>query len=242
MEVTKDIFFEHENSIENDKWKIDLSYESSSAKNKKIELNKNTKIIEVVENGNFYSAIKMDIKDNNGQTKSCILTGIDGAFILYPKTKNDNEGQSVMIKNDSLILSLGFTLISINLRTLEINWKIRPDTAEIFEFYELESDILLRGEMGIHRVDFNGKVKWTFTARDIWINMNGKGEVKINENNIDLCDWEDNEYSIDFNGNLLVEKQKMIYREVFFKKEPKLWLKLKFKELFHKRENNLNEQ
>jgi hypothetical protein len=72
-----------------------------------------------------------------------------------------------MIKNDSLILSLGFTLISINLRTLEINWKIRPDTAEIFEFYELESDILLRGEMGIHRVDFNGKVKWTFTARDI---------------------------------------------------------------------------
>ena len=238
MEVTKDFFFRHENSILNEKWKVDLYYENSNAKTKKIELEKNIPIIEVVENGNFYSAIKLDVQNINNSIKSCILTGIDGAFVLYPKTKNSNEGQSIIIKNDSLILSLGFTLISINLKTLKVDWKIRPDSAEILEFYELENDILLRGEMGIHRIDFNGKVKWTFTARDIWINMNGKNEIKIHEKTIDLIDWDDNEYIIDFNGNLLEEKQKTIFRNVYLHKEPKLYLSLKFKKIFANLKNN----
>ncbi|AOW19361.1 hypothetical protein [Urechidicola croceus] len=206
MEVTKDIFFEHETSILNDKWKIDLSYESSNAKSKKIELGGKIPIIEVVENGNFYSAIKIDVIEKNSSIKSLLLTGIDGAFILYPKTKNDNEGQSVIVKNDNLILSLGFTIISINLNSLKVNWKIRPDIAEIFEFYELENDILLRGEIGIHRIDFDGNIKWTFSARDIWINMDGKEEVKIEGNHIRLFDWESNEYLLDFNGEIIEDK------------------------------------
>ena len=206
MEVIKDIFFEHETSILNNKWKVDLSYESSSAKSKKIELEKNIPIIEVVENGNFYSAIKLDIKFNDISTKSCILAGIDGAFILYPKSQGENEYQSVMINNDNLILSLGFTLLSIDLNTLKTNWKIRADSAEIFEFYELENDILLRGELGIHRIDFNGNIKWTFTARDIWVNTEGKKEVSIVNDKIRLFDWESNEYWLDFNGQILEDK------------------------------------
>jgi hypothetical protein len=206
MEVTKDIFFEHETSISNDKWKVDLSYEGSTAKSKKIEFEKNIPIIEIVENGGFYSAIKIDIKNNKNLNSSCVLTGIDGAFILYPKTKDKNESQSVFIKNDNLILSLGFTLISIDLNTLNTNWKIRPDCAEIFEFYEIENDILLRGEIGIHRIDFNGNIKWTFSARDIWVNMDGKEEVKIESNIIRLFDWESNEYLLDFNGEIIEDK------------------------------------
>ena len=30
--------------------------------------------------------------------------------------------------------------------------------AEVFEFYDLDSDILLRGEIGIHRIDLNGNI------------------------------------------------------------------------------------
>ena len=206
MEVTKDIFFEHETSISNDKWKVNLSYESSTAKSKKIELEKDIPIIEIVENGGFHSAIKIDIKNNKNLNSSCVLTGIDGAFILYPKTKDKNESQSVFIKNDNLILSLGFTLISIDLNTLNTNWKIRPDCTEIFEFYEIENDILLRGEIGIHRIDFNGNIKWTFSARDIWVNMDGKEEVKIESNIIRLFDWESNEYLLDFNGEIIEDK------------------------------------
>jgi hypothetical protein len=203
MEITKDIFYEHETSIVNDKWHIDLSYESSNAKNKKIKLKSNTKTIEVTENGELYSTIKVDVIDKENLTKNCVITGIDGSFILYSKSENQTEGQSVIIKGDHLILSIGFTLLSIDLTNLTLNWKIRPDIAEIFEFYELDNDILLRGEIGIHRIDIKGNIKWSFSARDIWINMHDKEEVKIESNGIRLFDWESNEYLIDFNGKII---------------------------------------
>ena len=206
MKITEDIYFEHETSISDGKWNIDLSYESSSGKSKKIESLKDIKQIPVIENGEFYSAIKMDVTDKNDLIKSCLLTGIDGAFILYPKSENENEGQSIIIKDDTIILSLGFTLICINLNNLSINWKIRPDMAEIFEFYDLEKDFLLRGEIGIHRIDLNGNIKWTFSARDIWVNMDGKEEVKIEDKGIRLFDFESNEYLINFDGEVLEDK------------------------------------
>lgn len=205
MQFTKDIFFEHDTSISNDNWRVDLSFESSNAKNKKVQPDENIRIIQIA-NENFYSAIKIDVTNNKGSIKSCILSGIDGAFILYPKSKGENQYQSVLIHNDNLILSLGFTLISIDLKTLNINWKIRPDIAEVFEFYELDKDILLRGELGIHRIDLKGNIKWTFSARGIWINMDGKKEVKIENNAIRLFDSESNEYLIDFNGKILEDK------------------------------------
>ncbi len=205
MEVIKDIFFEHETSVSDNGWKVDLSYESSNAKSKKIELSENTPIIQIASE-KFHSAIKIDISYENEPIKSCILTGIDGAFILYPKSKGENKYQSILINNDNLILSLDFTLISIDLKTLGTNWKIRPDTAEIFEFYELENDILLRGELGIHRIDYDGNIKWTFTGRDIWINMDGKKEIEIENKAIRLFDWESNEYLVDFNGKVIKDK------------------------------------
>ncbi|MVO07760.1 hypothetical protein GOQ30_01115 [Flavobacterium sp. TP390] len=217
--MTKDIFFEHETSISNENWKVDLSYESSNAKTKKLELNENIPIIQVTSE-NFYTAIKIDATDNKGSMKSCILSGIDGSFILFSKSKGENQYQSVLINNDNLILSLGFTLISIDLKTLNINWKIRPDVAEVFEFYEFEKDILLRGELGIHRIDLKGNIKWTFSARDIWVNTNGKKEVEIEKNAIRLFDWESNEYLIDFNGKIIEDKPFRVKNET----QKKWWI------------------
>jgi len=231
MDIDKNIFFKHKTSITDGNWKVDLFYENSDATNKEIDFEKAIEVIDITGNGDLYSAIKIDVFSKNTPKKSCILTGIDGGFILYGASEKESNGQTILINHDNLILSIGFTLISIDLQTFEINWKIRPDIAEIFEFYKLENHILLRGELGIHRIDFNGNIKWSFTARDIWVNMNGKEEVKINVNTIKLIDWDDNEYLIDYDGILLSEKQKINYREVDFKKEPKLWLKLKLKSL-----------
>jgi len=205
MTITKNIFFEHETSISNKDWKVNLFFESSYATSSKIELTKDFPVIQIA-NNNFHSAIKIDVHLKNESHKSCILTGIDGAFILYPKSQGENEHQSILIINDNLILSIGFTFISIDLQTLNVNWKIRPDFAEIFEFYELENDLLLRGELGIHRIDLNGNVKWTFSGRDIWVNIDGKKELKIENKGIRLLDFESNEYLIDFDGQLVYDK------------------------------------
>ena len=230
MKISKDFFYEHELTITNDIWKIDLFYESSRSKKLRIKPSKDIPILPIVDNDKFYSAIKINAT-RKGVTKNCILTGIDGAFILHNLEKN-NEGQTVMIHKNNIILSIGFTLVSINLENFRINWKIRPDPAEIFEFYKYERDIILRGELDIHRINIeSGKVLWRFHGNDVWINVNGKEEIRLNKNNISLYDWNDTYYLIDYNGKLIKSQKKLIYRKVFFKSEPKLWLLLIFKEL-----------
>ena len=116
------------------------------------------------------------------------------------KKENDENSQSVIIDNDNLILSLGYNFVSIDLVKLNLNWKLQPDMAEVFEFYDLENDYLLRGEVGIHRIKKSGQVKWTFSATDIWVNMEGRPEVEITENSIKLLDFNSDEYEIDFDG------------------------------------------
>jgi len=226
LKITEDIFYKHETSIKNEVWNVSLSYESSNAKELKIEKLKNIPIIEIVENGKFYSAIKIDVTNNQKKKKSCILTGIDGAFILYGSGE-ENDYQSVLINNNNILLSLGFSLVSIDLKTLKLNWKIRPDTAEIFEFYKYKNDIILRGELAIHRINIeSGKSIWEFGGRDIWINMDGKEEVNIENNGIRLFDFESNEYLIDFNGNLLEDKprvSKIKSKKATIMNNPKKW-------------------
>ena len=91
MKETSDIFFEHQASLSNSKWNINLFYENSNGKSKEIKLDKDIKIIPVAESGIFNSLIKINIEDKETNVeKSFILVGIDGAFILYPKSNKEN--------------------------------------------------------------------------------------------------------------------------------------------------------
>ncbi len=196
--MTKSSFDIQELTISTDKWKADLYYESWNSPTKTIEQNENDFVIELYEKGEWDSTLKFDLSDNKTK-RTCIVTGIQGGTFLHEKS-NDENGQSVKIDNDNLILSLGLNFVSIDLDKLNLNWKLEPDMAEVFEFYDLENDYLLRGEVGIHRIDKIGQVKWTFSATDIWVNMEGRSEVEITENSIKLIDFNSDEYEIDFDG------------------------------------------
>lgn len=93
--------------------------------------------------------------------------------------------------------------VSIQTPTLEVNCSIEPNLNHIFEFYDLEGDILLRGEVQIHRIDLNGNIKWSYSGKDIWVDMDGKPEVTILESRIKLRDFNHDKYIIDFNGNTI---------------------------------------
>jgi len=189
MTKTEDTFDIQKTSISNEKWTVNLYYESWSANIKTISKTKNDIIIELSEKGEWTSLLKLEIININGKIKNCLINGIDGGNYFHI-AKGKNDSQTVKLTENNIIISMGFTLLSLNLTNLKLNWKIRPDMAEIFEFYDLENDILLRGEMGIHRIDLNGNIKWEFSARDIWINMEGKNEVNIEKNGIRLFDFE----------------------------------------------------
>ncbi|MBI1185464.1 hypothetical protein GC194_14430 [bacterium] len=185
-------------TLSTDKWKVDLIYENCHSKTKTIETKEGYFEIELSEKGEWDSKLKIDLRDEK-TNRTCIVTGIQGSTYLQ-KSNADENGQSVKIDSDNLIMSLGLNFVSIDLNELKLNWKIEPDMAEVFEFYDLENDYLLRGEVGIHRIDKSGRVKWTFSATDIWVNMEGRPEVEITENSIKFLDFNSNEYEIDFDG------------------------------------------
>ena len=184
--------------IEDGSLKIELKYESQFSENKDLGQKRYHQKIEITDSENSNLGIRV-FKDGN-EINSGLIIGINGGTWLSKETEED-EGQSVKLNNGNLILSLGFNLVSIQIPTLKVNWNIVPDFSEIFEFYNLEDDILLRGELQIHRIDFNGKIKWSYGGADIWVNIEGKPEVTILKDKIRLIDFNHDEYLIDFNGN-----------------------------------------
>lgn len=193
-------------NISNQIWNVEISYSKIYSENKN---NETEKVIELQNEYKTNSVFVSIRKKNSEVLKNVEINGIDGSFYLHKSTGNDNS-QSVKLNDNNLIMSLGFTILSLNLDETELDWILRPDIAEIFEFYDLEEDILLRGELQIHRIDKNGNIKWSYSGRDIWVNLEGKSEVNIEENKIRLLDFESNEYLINFNGELLDDKQKII--------------------------------
>ncbi len=185
-------------TISSGKWTVTLNYESWNSPVKTVNTDESDTAMELSEKGEWDSTLKVDVSDEHHK-RTCIVTGIQGGTYLHEKER-EAEGQSVKIDKDNLILSLGLHFISVDLNNISLNWKLEPDTAEVFEFYDLEHDYLLRGEVGIHRIDKTGNVKWTFSAADIWVNMEGRPEIEITENSIKLLDFNSDEYEIDFNG------------------------------------------
>ena len=189
--------------IEDGSLRIELKYESQFSENKELERRGYRQKLEITVSNSSNLGIRV-LKDGN-EINSGLILGINGGTWLSKETEED-EGQSVKLSNRNLILSLGFNLVSIQIPTLKVNWNIVPDLAEIFEFYNLENDILLRGELQIHRIGFNGEIKWSYSGADIWVNIDGKPVVTILENKIILIDFNHDEYLIDFNGNSILNK------------------------------------
>ena len=211
-------------NISNQNWNVEISYSKMNPERKRCEIEK------IIELQNEYKTNSVFIyihKKESDSTESIELNGIDGAFFLHKSTESE-QSQSVKLNENNLILSLGFTILSLNLNKSEIDWILRPDIAEIFEFYDLEGDILLRGECQIHRIDKNGELKWSFGGRDIWVNLKGKSEVNIEENKIRLFDFESNEYLINFDGEILEDKPKVINtKKPTLFRNPKKWFSQK---------------
>lgn len=210
--------FDNQNlEVEDSVFRIELRYESLFSNDKKINTEKYVQAIQVSDSGASELGIRV-FKENN-EINSGVIKGINGAVWLSKKDDID-ESQSVEFKNDNLILSLGFNLISVKIPNLEINWNIVPDTAEIFEFYNLENDILLRGELQVHRIDRNGQIIWSYGGADIWVNIYGKQEVTILEDKIKLIDFNNDEYLIGFDGNPIANKK---YNERTVNKKSVWW-------------------
>ena len=137
------------------------------------------------------------IMQNGIEKQSALLLGFSGATGIY---KN-----SYLIKKEKLFICCSNEIYSLNLKDLSLNWKNEFDIATCFGIYEFGEDFIIHGELEINRINQYGNIKWTFGAKDIFVNPDGKTEIKINENRIELIDWEGTFYELNENGKLVKE-------------------------------------
>jgi len=111
--------------------------------------------------------------------------------------------RSYVLKDDAIFICCGAKIYSLQLPTLQLNWNKELDTATCFGIYEFENDFLIHGEMEISRLSADGVIKWKFSARDIFVSINGKKEFEIIGDKIKLIDFEDYEYTLNADGEVI---------------------------------------
>ena len=72
-----------------------------------------------------------------------------------------------------------------------------------FGLYRVVNGYIVYGEIEIIMLDLDFNKVWEFTGRDIFVSQTRENAFVLGENSIELYDWEDNYYELDFNGNLI---------------------------------------
>ena len=192
-------------TLSNALWAIEIEYLPSAAKVDQFNADQFETVLSLNEINRGTGSLSIKATSNYNTTGLTLIEGIDGGTYLHASNESDSS-QSVKLNENTLVLSLGTNFASFNVESQEIIWNIKPDLVAIFEFYDLEDDYLLRGELEMFRIDNNGNIKWKYAGKDIWVNNEGKKEVQIEENKIRLIDFEGNEYVIDYFGKTTAEK------------------------------------
>lgn len=153
--------------------------------------------IEYIGNDSEYRMNQHGIRifQNEFEVSSAIICEHGGGTGIY---KN-----SYIIEDNSILICCGFMIYSLNIPTLELNWKKQLDMATCFGIYEFDGDFIIHGELEISRVTKTGDVKWQFSGRDIFVTLDGKESFQIVGKTIKLIDFENYEYVIDENGKLI---------------------------------------
>jgi hypothetical protein len=132
----------------------------------------------------------------NGQTiRSVLICETGGATGVY--------GNSFIIADDVLLICCADTVYSFGLPTLSLNWKNRFDLATCFAIYPFREDVIIHGELSVKRIDLNGNVKWNFSAKDIFVTLDGTDAIKFTDDKIEVKDWNGDKYILDDNGQLI---------------------------------------
>lgn len=138
---------------------------------------------------------------------------ISSAVICEIGGKTSITGKTFVIDGDKIWICIGDKVYCLTIPKLELVWCKKLDYVTVFSINKLENDFIIHGELEIKRITKSGEIVWYFSGRDIWINMEGKTELQIENDRIKLFDFESNEYNINFNGKLIEDQPKIIQKK-----------------------------
>lgn len=140
----------------------------------------------------FGSKHGIRISCNGEKIRSAIISGHGGQTGIHVK--------SYSIKNDAIFICCGSSIYSLTIPSLKLNWTKELDMVTCFGIYEFENDFIIHGEIDISRLTPGGDIKWQFSGRDIFVNIENKKEFEIAGDVIKLTDFGNFTYILDGNG------------------------------------------
>jgi len=146
------------------------------------------------------------INESGKEISSAIICEID-----RQTTINKN---SLIIEKDKIWICACNKIYCLTIPSLELHWQKEIDAFTNFSIYKLEGDFIIPGKLEIFRITKEGEIIWHFGGRDIWVNIEGKNELTIENNTIRLFDFQSNEYVLDFDGNQIEDNPRIVPEQI----------------------------
>lgn len=138
----------------------------------------------------LYKVLCIDVKGRNSYRLSLVgdcYTSLDKCAIL---------------ENSKLIILQNWDLYVFDLEKCDITEYHNVDNIGCnFGIYKISDGYIIYGEIEIQKLDFNFNQVWEFSGKDIFVSITGRTAFEIDGNTIKLCDFQDNCYVLDFDGN-----------------------------------------
>jgi len=134
----------------------------------------------------------LKIFENGTEISSAIIGAEGGASGL--------SENSQIIENEQILICCSDSVFCLELPTLNLKWKIKPDEITSFRIFKINNGYIVHGELQITRIDNEGKIIWKQGGADIFVNPNGKDDLEINDDFIKAVDWENRVYKWDLDG------------------------------------------
>lgn len=184
----------------NDKYEINIKedyvYTMNSTDNKSYDFVINS----LPKNTNHYTAFELEVFTYSNASETSIVIIGDYASSIY---------NCAVLKDDELVVLQNEAIIKLNLDSFESNvFRINDTFGTYMAIYEHNDNYIIHGELEIRMIDSSFDTIWTFSVKDIIINFPPEHPLCLNQNYISFYDFDYNYYEIDYNGKLLLYKER----------------------------------
>lgn len=177
-------------------YRIELSDESSYALNSTDNFFLFDKIF-IDEKSDAYHSTKHGIKVYAGEklVSNALICAVGGATGIHK--------DSAIIVEENILVCCADSIFSLTLPDLNLNWMKQVDDATCFRIFSTDKGIFVHGEMLASKIDEAGNIIWSKGFADILVTPDGKDEFIIKDDFIEIEDWNNTKYKLDFNGNFI---------------------------------------
>ena len=182
--------------FEFNEYRIELSDESDYAPNLTDNFTSFEKIF-VDDKSDIYHSTKHGIKVYKDEKilTSALVCAVGGATGIH-------ENSAVIIGNNILICCAD-SIFSLSLPKLDLNWMKKVDDATCFRIFNTENGIFVHGELEASKIDKAGNIIWSVGFADILVTPDGKDEFIIRKEFIEIEDWNNTKYRLNFDGEFI---------------------------------------